>query len=134
MKVVLDTKVLIAAFISHGVCNELLEYCAIHHEITLSPFILDEVREKLVRKFDFSTREASQAIQLLKSRVVLVTPHELDHQLCRDQDDDTIIGTALAGDCACIVTGDKDLLVLQRIQGVRIVSPNEFWSREKQGY
>jgi putative PIN family toxin of toxin-antitoxin system len=131
MKVVLDTNVLIAAFISHGVCNELLEHCAIHHEITLSPFILDEVREKLIQKFDFSIREAGAVIQLLKSRVVLVTPHKLQKPICRDQDDDNILGTALAGNCECIVTGDKDLLALQRIQDVRIVTPNEFWSTEK---
>ncbi len=39
MKIVLDTNVLIAAFISHGTCNELLEHCALNHEVILSPFI-----------------------------------------------------------------------------------------------
>lgn len=45
MKIVLDTNVFIAAFISHGACHELLEHCAIRHEIILSPFIYDEFKE-----------------------------------------------------------------------------------------
>ncbi len=131
MKLVLDTNVLIAAFITHGVCNELLEYCAINHEIILSAFILDEVREKLVRKFDFSSREAEEVIRLLKSRAVLVTPRKLEEPACRDPDDDKILGTAIAGDCECIVTGDKDLLVLRRVRGIRVVNPSDFWATEK---
>jgi len=130
MKLVLDSNVLIAAFITHGVCNELLEYCAINHEIILSPFILDEVREKLIRKFDFSSREAGDVIQLLKSRAVLVTPHKLEKPTCRDPDDDIILGTAIAGSCECIVTGDKDLLALQCVQGIRVVTPSDFWTTE----
>lgn len=132
MKLVLDTNVLIAAFITHGVCNELLEYCAINHEIILSVFILDEVREKLVRKFDFSIREAEEVIRLLKSRAVLVTPRKLEEPACRDPDDDNIPGTAIAGDCECIVSGDKDLLVLRRVRGIRVVNPSDFWATEKQ--
>ncbi len=131
MKLVLDTNVLIAAFIAHGVCNELLEYCAVNHEIVLSTFILDELRDKLVRKFEFSSREAEDVIRILKSRAVVVTPQELEEPTCRDPDDDTIIGTALAGNCDCIVTGDKDLLDLQCVQGIRMITPSGFWKTEK---
>jgi predicted nucleic acid-binding protein len=42
-----------------------------------------------------------------------------------------IIGTALAGECECIVTGDKDLLALQKVNGIHIVSPGKFWEFEK---
>ena len=130
MKLVLDTNVLIAAFMTHGVCNELLEHCAINHEIILSTFILDELRDKLVRKFDFSSREAGAVIRLLRSRAVLVTPQELEASTCRDPDDDKILGTAIAGNCAYIVTGDKDLLDLEKVQGVSIINPSGFWAAE----
>jgi len=131
MKLVLDTNVLIAAFIARGVCNELLEYCAINHDIILSSFILDELRDKLTTKFDFSRHETEEVIRLLKSRVDLVTPQKLDKPTCRDPDDDHILGTAIAGNCECIVTGDSDLLDLQCIQGIRMVSPSDFWATEK---
>lgn len=131
MKLVLDTNVLIAALIAHGVCNELLEYCAINHEIILSAFILDELRDKLVRKFGFSSREVEDVIRLLKSRAVLVTPQALEASACRDPDDDNILGTAIAGSCECIVTGDKDLLDLQRVQDIRMINPSDFWAAEQ---
>ena len=47
-------------------------------------------------------------------------------QICRDPDDDAILGTAVAGNADCIVTGDSDLLVLERFQDVDIISPSEF--------
>ena len=130
MKIVLDTNVLIAAFITHGTCNELLEHCAVNHEVILSAFILDELKEKLVRKFGFTTHEADSAVQLLTSRCALVAPIALTEPICRDSDDDKIIGTALAGNCECIVTGDKDLLDLRQVKGIRVISPSDFWTME----
>ena len=130
MKIVLDTNVLIAAFITHGTCNELLEHCAVNHEVILSGFILGELKDKLVRKFGFTTHEADSAAQLLTSRCALVTPLALTEPICRDSDDDKIIGTALAGDCECIVTGDKDLLDLGQVKGVSMISPSDFWAME----
>jgi len=41
-------------------------------------------------------------------------------------DDDMILATAIAGSAECIVTGDKDLLVMNEFQGVKIVSPKDF--------
>lgn len=130
MKLVLDTNVLIAAFITHGACNELLEYCALHHEVILSLFILAELEDKLVHKFGYVAREVEDVVRLLKSRFAVVTPDRLDASLCRDPDDDHILATALAGPCECIVTGDKDLLALRTVKGIRIVSPSDFWAME----
>ena len=60
----------------------------------------------------------------------VVAPAVLENPVCRDPDDDIILGTALAGDVVCIVTGDKDLLVLKRFESVNIVSPAEFSAYE----
>jgi len=127
MKVTLDTNVLIAAFITHGVCNELLEYCALNHEIFLSGFILGELEEKLTGKFGFSKRETNNVIRILKSRCTIVRTTELPSPISRDPDDDNIIATAIAGLCDCIITGDKDLLVLNQVSGIQIIPPNRFW-------
>lgn len=130
MNVVLDTNVLIAAFVAHGVCHELLEHCATHHDIVASTFILDELSEKLVDKFGYADDEAGEVVRLLTSRMVLVEPAMLDSPVCRDPDDDIIPGTAIAGGSSLIVTGDKDLLVLGSVKGVRIVNPSDFWANE----
>ena len=40
MNILLDTNVLIAAFISRGSCNELLEHVVRYHRLVLSKYIL----------------------------------------------------------------------------------------------
>ena len=126
MKIVLDTNVLIAALIARGVCADLLEHCVSSHAIVASEFILDELRRHLVGKFKYSAGEADEAIILLKSQMEIVEPVPLGQPICRDPDDDQVLGTAIAGTAACIVTGDKDLLVLQQHEAIQILSPSEF--------
>ena len=122
MRLVLDTNVLIAAFISHGVCNELLEHCVLNHKLVLSKFILGELKEKLTGKFKFTVRETNAVVQLVTSRSEVVPTSPLATTICRDPDGDTIIATAIAGQCACIITGDKDLLDLVTVNNIHILA------------
>ena len=130
MRLVIDTNVLIAAFISHGVCNELLEHCVLNHDVVLSAFILDELKEKLTKKFKYTDREANTVTSLLRSRCAVVATQKLPSPISRDPDDDNIIATAMSGTCGYIITGDKDLLVLKKVGDIIIVSPSHFWKIE----
>jgi predicted nucleic acid-binding protein len=42
----------------------------------------------------------------------------------------TILAAALTGKCDCIITGDKDLLVLKAHAGIGILSPRDFITNE----
>lgn len=126
MKIVLDTNVLIAALITRGVCSQLIEHSFESHELFTSKFILDEVSTNLFNKFRFNSDDITEALDLLQSKMQPVTPVELKTPVCRDRDDDMILATALAADAACIITGDKDLITLQRFQTIDIVSPADF--------
>ena len=130
MRIVLDTNVLVAAFIARGNCNELLEHCIVRHEVILSKFILDELRDVLIGKFDFTPAEARAATRLLRTRTRLVELTPLPNPVCRDPDDDAILATARTAECVAIITGDKDLTDLQRYEGIRILTPSEFWKFE----
>jgi putative PIN family toxin of toxin-antitoxin system len=130
MRILLDTNVLISAFIADGTCADLLEHCARCHALVTSAFILAEFREKLTDKFGFSQREVREAVALLLSRMCVVAPKPLDARVCRDQDDDNVLAAALAGQCDCIVTGDRDLLDLAAFRGIPVVSPGDFWRLE----
>lgn len=131
MRIVLDTNVLISALIARGVCADLLEHCAMSHVLVTSDFIMGELREHLVGKFKYTTMEADEAVALLGSQMEHVTPATLEGSVCRDADDDQILGTAIAGLARCIITGDKDLLVLRRYADIEIVGPAEFVDFEK---
>jgi len=126
MKVVLDTNVLIAALIAHGVCTDVLEHCVRQHTLATSDSILNKFREHLVHKFKYSVEEAEETVKLLGTRMEVVTPADLGAAICRDPDDDAVLGTAIAGGAACIITGDDDLLVIRQFHTIDIVRPAEF--------
>ncbi len=131
MRIVFDTNVLIAAFISRGVCAELFEHCVRRHKIIASKFIFTEFSDRLTTKFKFSKHEVSEAVQLLLGRIVIVTPLNLERGVCRDPKDNLILGTALKAQCQCIISGDKDLLILKKYKGIDIISPQDFWKYEE---
>jgi putative PIN family toxin of toxin-antitoxin system len=126
MRIVLDTNVLIAALIAHGMCSDVFEHCARQHTLIASDAILSEFRKHMLGKFKYTERQVEEAVDLLRSRMELVVPAVLEAPVCRDPDDDMILGTAMAGEAVCIVTGDKDLLDIQRFRTVDIVRPAEF--------
>jgi putative PIN family toxin of toxin-antitoxin system len=130
VKIVLDTNVLIAALIARGVCHDLLEHCVLRHTLFISEFILSETQEKLIEKFGYSAELAAEVVSVLRSRMKIVTPSKLESQVCRDPDDDNILAAAVSGNCDCIITGDKDLLVLGRYEGVAIFRPRDFLMKE----
>jgi putative PIN family toxin of toxin-antitoxin system len=130
MRLALDANVLIAAFVARGICAELLEHCVREHEVVTSAAILEEIRRNLVDKVKVKGAQADQAVRLLRTRFEVVEPVVLEVATSRDPDDDVVLGTAIAGRCDAIVTGDKDLLDLVTCRGVAIVSPRGFWSFE----
>jgi uncharacterized protein len=63
--------------------------------------------------------------------MTVVSASKLESPVCRDPDDDNILAAAISGKCNCIITGDKDLLVLKQYEGVDIFSPRDFLMNEK---
>ena len=127
MRIVIDTNVLISAEISiSSASRRLRDKIIVDHEITLSNAILQELARTLSDKFGFDGTSVSEITDGLIRVAEIVEPVIFETQICRDPDDDAILGTAVAGNADCIVTGDSDLLVLERFQGVDIISPSEF--------
>ena len=130
MRVLLDTNVLIAAFIAHGTCHELLEHVARNHQLISSRYILNELEDRLRDKFKYTRKEVRDAVRLIAERSELVTPGEIEISMPIDPEDLPVLGTAVAGSCRCLVTGDKDLLELGHVEGIPIISPSQFWKLE----
>ena len=67
MRVVLDTNVLVSAFIVDGVCSRLLARCISNSRITiiLSVSIMDEFRDTLARKFGHGSEEIKARVGAL---------------------------------------------------------------------
>ena len=130
MRIALDSSVLVAAHISRaGVCAELLEDVLLHLELVISDFLLEELGRKLIQKFNFPTRDADLVGAFLRRVSIIVQPADLPADLCRDPTDVPVLGTAVAGECALLISIDRDLLDMQTIQEIRIIRPGEYWRR-----
>jgi putative PIN family toxin of toxin-antitoxin system len=130
VRIALDSSVLIAAHISRaGVCAEMLEDVLLHHELVISDFILEELGRKLIEKFNFPKRDADLVGAFLRRVGIVVQPADLPSDLCRDPTDVQVLGTAVAGECALLISVDRDLLGMQTIQEIPIIRPGQYWRR-----
>jgi putative PIN family toxin of toxin-antitoxin system len=130
VKLLLDTNGLVAALIARGTCTDLLEHYVRPHELVSSHPLLNELGDVLERKFRQRAIDARVTLHLFAETFTLVTPDILDPPTCRDRDDDVVLATALAGECAAIITGDQDLLILNPFRGIQALAPSAFWKWE----
>ena len=128
MKVVVDTNVLISGVFFGGMPARVLEaWRDGKFDLVASPDILEEYRrvgEELAVRF--TGVSLAPLLALLVMTAEIIEPPGLTEQVSRDPDDDKFIACALAGDCQCIISGDKDLLELSGYQGIKVVAPREF--------
>lgn len=68
-------------------------------------------------------------MQLVHRLAVSRPTVEVDVPELRDHKDLMVLATAASGDIDVIVTGDRDLLVLEEFSGIPILSPQDFLQR-----
>ncbi|MCM0604895.1 MAG: putative toxin-antitoxin system toxin component, PIN family [Xanthomonadaceae bacterium] len=82
---------------------------------------------------DLSTRygytEKQRILELVKLNAEFVSPVLFTKPVCRDPKDDMFLSAALAGNAKYLVSGDKDLLVIDVFKGISIIKPKEFLSK-----
>ena len=101
-------------------------------EVLASAATLEELADVL-RRDQFSKyvtlEERERFLAALVDRVTLIKP-DVSIQICRDPSDDKFLELAVSGQSRCIVSGDKDLLVLHPFvlegQNIDIVSARAF--------
>jgi len=130
VKAVFDTNVLIAAFLTEGICSGLLIRARKQaFNLVLCDDIIREFEGILIKKFKLTSTDISDI-----SAIVSEAASEILHNLgpipdiCRDPNDDMIIACAIDAAADYIVTGDEDLLILKRYKDIVIINPRNFES------
>ena len=91
------------------------------------PFVLEEVRGVLVRKFAWGPDHASQALRVLRGAATVIEPRRLPPVIEGNQADDRILECALDAAADYLITGDKrHLLPLVEHRGTKIVNAPQF--------
>jgi putative PIN family toxin of toxin-antitoxin system len=128
VRVVFDTNVLIAAFLTEGVCSKLLVRARRREfDLILSNDIAQEFERNLRKKFSISASEIKDAwTVLVEAAGKIVQEVSPILPVCRDPEDDKILACAKQTDADYLVTGDQDLLVIKRYGRTKIVTPRSF--------
>jgi putative PIN family toxin of toxin-antitoxin system len=126
MRIVLDANVIVAAFAAPGLCESVMEVCLSEHEIVLSDELLDEILKNLLQKIKLPSGVVDGIRELLREHATLLNPIPIAPGVWRDPDDIKVLSLAAASKADYIVTGDKDLLVLKKFEGIPILSPRSF--------
>jgi putative PIN family toxin of toxin-antitoxin system len=138
VNIVLDTNVLVAGLLSpFGACGEIVLMLS-SGEVTLSfdARVLSEYEEVLRRpKFNFEEEKISALLDYISRTGRMVASSPLTFSL-PDPDDEAFLETFLAGQAACLVTGNQGHFPAELCRGMRILSPREFltlYRKEKRG-
>ena len=127
MKVVVDTNVMISGVFFGGAPRMVLN-AIIDEKITACATleIVDEyqeiVEEMIARKQGHLNKTILDPL-IQKLRLV---EQQSNVQVCRDPDDDKFLNCAKDSGSVYIVSGDKDLLVIQDFDGIKIVTARQF--------
>ena len=131
MRVVLDTNVLIAAFATRGLCEDVLRTVLAEHELIVSEFILAELERVLVEKLKMPRARARAVTDFVRDAAHVVKPADPATWPENDPDDRWIVATAIAGEAQVLVSGDRDLLNASEASPFEVVNPRGFWERLK---
>jgi uncharacterized protein len=126
---VFDTNVIVSSLLfENSIPSKAFQYALKHGEVLLSIELLEELSDVFGRaKFNrfVTSEERDEFLETFIERAILIEVIE-KVQECRDPKDDKILELALNGGSEYIVSGDKDLLVLNPFRDVKIVTPEEF--------
>jgi hypothetical protein len=129
VRIVIDTNVIVSAFLWGGTPRRLLDAVeAQHFELFTSRALIAELEDVLLReKFAAQLRQTRFSSAFLLARytqlATLIAPAEVTVPELRDPKDIHVLACALAARAEAIVSGDDDLRTLGSYQGIPVLSP-----------
>lgn len=133
MKVVLDTNVIIAPFLSpKGVPSLILKaWEGEAFDLVTSEALLAEYRRVLMypdiaEYHKMNKMEIEEVIDRLRKFSIVVTPSRIPKVVKEDPDDDQLFAVALTGEAFCIVTKNKHVLTVSEYKGIQVITPLAF--------
>lgn len=134
LTVVLDTNILISAFLTrYGESDEIVRR-AKGELLCLSPFIFTEVASnlrspRLRNKYHYTTADLKKYVKSLYKASRITNPKQTP-QVCSDEDDNHILACAVEVHADYLVTRNTKHFP-QQYAGVKVITPKEFRSLVK---
>ncbi len=130
MRIMLDTNILISAFIFKSKkMNELIKVLSNEHKIIIASYCIDEMRDLIKRKFKVSINVLEKFLETFPFELVY-SPIEVKKKEfeIRDEEDYIILYTAIIENVDILITGDKDFKEVE-IERPEILTATEFFEK-----
>lgn len=127
LKAVVDTNIFVSSALGSKNARKIIEVLA-DNKFTFmsSPYLFNELTHVLKRKnFNFQKTKVDKILTFVKLNAVFVIPKN-KISICRDPKDNPILECAVAGEADFIITGDNDLLTLDKFKDISIVKSADF--------
>ena len=132
MRVMLDSNILVSAIVfGSKPMLGIIERLASKYSMVLCSYVIDETRRVFREKFPKFTSNLE--------RFLIDVPFEMAHSprilpkhdlfTIRDEKDEKILYSAILADVDVLVTGDKDLLVVENVERPEILSHLDFLNK-----
>ena len=128
MKLVLDTNIFISAFYWGGYPQKVIDRIINGlDELYISNEILDEIAKVMMRpKFKSNFQIIDRYIKTIENIGKKVFVIGNIQGICRDKDDDNKIECGIISGADYIITGDDDLLILDKFQKIKILTAKDY--------
>lgn len=131
MKITIDTNFLVSSTqwdysVAHKLLIKLIKKDV---EIFTTKEILDEFSKVLSRDFKYNPEEINNILEKVLAFVKIVDPKEKIEIVKDDPEDNKVIECAVESLSEYIITYDKHLLNLKEYKGIKIIKPEELFSK-----
>jgi uncharacterized protein len=131
LRVTLDVNTLVSGFLKSGGPPSAIAdlWRSGRFNVCLSAHIIETVQDVWKRPFFVANSnriDRALAIDLMNEQAEPFQPDPSVTGITDDEEDDLVLGTAVAAGADYLVTGDTGLLKIREYRGVRIVTAREF--------
>lgn len=123
MKVVFDTNILVSAFeFPNGLARQVLHHIRAERDLMfISPPMINELVRVLTEKFGRNDNELEEVREFFRN-FAYFSASVRTLSVLADEPDNRILECAIASDADLIVTGDRAMLALERVENTRIIT------------
>lgn len=127
MRIVVDTNVLISGVFFGGFPRKILS-SVVSGKVSASATaeIINEYEEIVQEMVDRKQGHINKTILVPLIQAMEIIEPASHIEICRDPDDDKFLACAKDSRALYIVSGDKDLLTIEKYEGIQIVTAKDF--------
>ena len=129
MRVAFDTNVLVSAVATRGLCADVFNLVLAEHELIIGETVIAELKRVLRQKMRVPAEAIEEFEALLHQESSVVGKTKDLPAAIRDKSDVAVLSETIAGNAEAMVTGDRDLLELDTVLPLQVLTPRGLWKR-----